>query len=144
MLDTIFLAAQGVQLAGLLALFALPLIGRRRAVFIARAAAGVLALVYLLLFLPHAAAIPRDLGYSLDAIAGAFSTRELLLAGWIHYLVLDLFACSWEAEDAERSGVGYRTVALCMFVTAMVAPLGLLLYFIVARTARRRAIAPRR
>ncbi|HEX8578519.1 MAG TPA: abscisic acid-deficient protein Aba4 family protein [Allosphingosinicella sp.] len=144
MLDTFFLAAQGVQLVGLLALFALPLIGRRRAVFIARAAAGMLSVGYLLFFLPHSAAIPRDMGYSLDAIAGAFSTRELLLAGWIHYLVLDLFACSWEAEDAERSGVGFGALALCMFVTAMVAPLGLLLYFVVARMARRRPSAPRR
>ncbi|HEY7808941.1 MAG TPA: abscisic acid-deficient protein Aba4 family protein [Allosphingosinicella sp.] len=144
MLNAIFLLAQGVQLIGLLALFALPVIGRRRAVIAARAAAGLLAVGYLFFFLPHAAAIPRDMGYSLDAVAEAFSTRELLLAGWIHYLVLDLFACSWEAEDAERSGVGYGTLALCMFVTAMVAPLGLLLYFIVARTARRRSTAPRR
>ncbi|HEY0149059.1 MAG TPA: abscisic acid-deficient protein Aba4 family protein [Allosphingosinicella sp.] len=133
MLDTAFLTAQGLQLAGLLALFAYPLIGRRRAVFIARMAAAVLALGYLFFFLPYATEIPRDMGYSLDAIAGAFETRELLLAGWIHYLVLDLFACSWEAEDAERSGVGYGALGFSMFVTAMVAPLGLLVYFFAAR-----------
>jgi hypothetical protein len=132
MLEAMFLAAQAVQLAGFAALVAYPLVGRRRAISIARGAAALLALLYLAYLLPHLAAIPRDQGYSLAAVAGAFETRELLLAGWIHYLVLDLFACSWEAEHAERAGVDYGPLALCMLVTLMVAPLGLLCYALIA------------
>jgi hypothetical protein len=138
MLETMFLTAQAVQLVGWAALFAYPLIGRRRAVLVARAVTALLALLYLCWFLPYAAAIPRDMGYSLAAIAGAFETRELLLAGWIHYLVLDLFLGSWEAEHAERWGVSYPPLASSLFLTMMAGPLGLLVYFACAGLARRR------
>ncbi len=138
MLETVFLAAQGVQFIGWIALFAYPLIGRRRAVLAARVVAGVLALLYFFWFLPNAAEIPRDMGYSLAAVAKSFETSELLLAGWIHYLVLDLFLGSWEAEHAERAGMPYLPLALCLFLTMMAGPLGLLVYFGLTAMARRR------
>jgi hypothetical protein len=138
MLEIVFLAAQGVQFVGVLALFAYPRLGRRRAILIARAAVAVLAAIYLFWFLPNAAEIPRDMGYSLAAIAKSFETRELLLAGWIHYLALDLFLASWEAERAERAGISYVPLALSMFLTVMVAPLGYLVYLATLALARRR------
>ena len=138
MLETMFLTAQAVQLIGWAALFAYPLVGRQRAVLFARAVTAVLAVLYLGWFLPYAAAIPRDMGYSLAAIARSFETRELLLAGWIHYLVLDLFLGTWEAEHAERAGVSYAPLASSLFLTMMVGPLGLLVYFACAGLARRR------
>ena len=138
MLDTVFLAAQGVQFAGWIALFAAPWIGRRRAILTARLVAALLALAYLAYFLSNAVHIPRDMGYSLAAIAAAFETRELLLAGWIHYLVLDLFTGSWEVEHAEAAGLRSGALALCLFLTMMAGPLGLLAYFAAAGLARRR------
>jgi hypothetical protein len=137
MLETAFLVAQGVQLIGAAALFAYPQVGRRRAITVARAAVAALACIYLFWFLPNAGGIPRDMGYSLAAIAASFETRELLLAGWIHYLALDLFLASWQAEHAEGAGIGYAPLALCMFLTIMVAPLGFLAYLAVAAFARR-------
>ena len=137
MLDTVFLAAQGVQFAGMIALFAHLWLGRRRAILVARAAVAALACIYLFWFLPNAAEIPRDMGYSLAAIAKSFETRELLLAGWIHYLALDLFLASWEAEHAERAGIGYAPLAFAMFLTMMVAPLGYLVYLATVAFARR-------
>jgi hypothetical protein len=138
MLDNAFLAAQGVQFVGWIALFAMHWIGRRRAVLIARAVAGLLAVGYLAYFLPNLGEIPRDMGYSLAAIARSFETRELLLAGWIHYLVLDLFTGSWEAEHAEEAGVASGALAVCLFLTMIAGPLGLLAYLAAAGLARRR------
>jgi hypothetical protein len=130
--ETWFIAAQAIAFIGWAALFALPWVGRRRAILVARWAAVPLCLLYLFFFLPNLAAIPRDGGYSLAALGRAFDTPALLLAGWIHYLVLDLWVGSWEAEHAEGAGLPHAWLLLCLFATMMVGPLGLLLYLGVA------------
>jgi hypothetical protein len=139
MIDTLFIVAQLIAFAGWVPLFALPWVGRRPALLWARGAAALLCLLYLAFFLPSLGAIPRDEGYTLAAVAGAFETRELLLAGWIHYLVLDLWVGSWEAEHAPSAGVPHAALLACLFATMMIGPLGLLLYLGVAASARRRA-----
>jgi hypothetical protein len=145
MLEAMFIAAQGVALIGWAALFALPWLGLERARLWARCAAATLALLYLAYLVPDIGRIPLDRGYTLAALAGAFETRELLLAGWIHYLVLDLWVGSWQAEDARRWGLGHGALVLCLFTTMLIGPLGLLLYLAIAATARaRRRDAPER
>ena len=42
---------------------------------------------------------------SLDNVAALFQTRELLLAGWIHYLAFDLFTGAWIVRTARQTGV---------------------------------------
>jgi hypothetical protein len=137
-LETWFIGAHAVALVGWIALLALPWIGRRRAVATARWAVVPLCLLYLLFLSTHLKAIPTDAGYTLEAIARAFDRPVLLLAGWIHYLVLDLFAASWEAEDSERSGVPHGALVICLIATFMLGPLGLLLYLGVAAWCRRK------
>lgn len=139
MLETIFLASHAVAFFGWAALFALPWVGRRRAILWARWVAVPLGLLYLLLFLTHAGAIPTDSGYTLAAVGRAFDKPVLLLAGWIHYLVLDLWVGSWEAEHAERARVPNAALLPCLFATMMVGPLGLLLYLAVAASRRNAA-----
>jgi hypothetical protein len=138
-LETWFIAVHAVALVGWLALFSLPWIGRRRAVLTARWAAVPLCLLYLLFLLTHLKAIPTDSGYTLAAVARAFDRPVLLLAGWIHYLVLDLWVGSWEAEHSEGAGVPYGLLAVCLFATLMIGPLGLLLYLAIAAWKRRGA-----
>ena len=137
MIETWFLGAHGVAFVGWAALFALPWIGRRRAVLAARWTAVALCLLYLLLVLTHLKAIPTDSGYTLAAVARFFEKPVLLLAGWIHYLVLDLFVGSWEAEHSERTGVSHVVLLPCLFATMMIGPLGLLLYLGVAAIRRK-------
>ncbi|HEX8124657.1 MAG TPA: abscisic acid-deficient protein Aba4 family protein [Allosphingosinicella sp.] len=137
-LESWFIGAHAVAFVGWAALFASPWIGRRRAVLAARWVLVPLCLLYLLFFLTHLKAIPTDSGYTLAAVARAFDRPVLLLAGWIHYLVLDLFAGSWEAEHSERTGVGFAPLLLCLFATLMIGPLGLLLYLAVAAFRRSR------
>jgi hypothetical protein len=136
MLETWFIGAQAIAFVGWAALFALPWIGRKRAVRIARFVAVALCLLYLAFFLPNVAAIPRDGGYTLAALGRAFDTPALLLAGWIHYLVLDLWVGGWEAEDAGEAGLPHAWLVLCLFATMMVGPLGLLLYLGIAAVRR--------
>jgi len=138
-LESWFVAAHAVAFVGWAALFALPWIGRRRAVLVARWAAVPLCLLYLLFLLTHLKAIPTDAGYTLAAIARFFESPVLLLVGWIHYLVLDLWVGSWEAEHSERTGLPHALLLLCLFATMMIGPLGLLLYLGIAAARRRKS-----
>ena len=133
MLDTIFIAAHAVALAGWVALFALPWLGRRPGLAVARGGAALLCLLYLAYLLPHFAAIPRDGGYTLAALGRAFDVPQLLRAGWIHYLIVDLWVGAWQAEDAEGRGMSHAALLPCLFATMMIGPLGLLIYIGVAR-----------
>jgi Domain of unknown function (DUF4281) len=137
-LETWFIGAHAVALVGWVALFALPWFGRRRAVLIARWATVPLCLLYLLFLLTHLKAIPTDSGYTLEAISQFFDKPVLLLVGWIHYLVLDLFVGSWEAEHSEHAGIPHAVLLPCLFATMMIGPLGLLLYLSVAAWRQRK------
>jgi hypothetical protein len=66
---------------------------------------------------------------SLAGIRSAFSIDGILLAGWIHYLAFDLFVGSWEVRDAQHVGLSHWLVLPCLFLTLMVGPVGLLVYF---------------
>lgn len=139
MAEQVFIAAHAIALAGWAALFALPWIGRRRAILWARWMAVPLCLLYLLFLFTHLKAIPTGSGYTLAAISQFFDRPVLALVGWIHYLVLDLWVGSWEAEHSEKAGVPYPLLVLCLVATFMIGPLGLLLYLGVAALRSKKA-----
>ena len=74
---------------------------------------------------------------SLDGVMGLLRTREAFLAGWVHYLAFDLFTGAWEAETAPASRVPHAMLLVCLFLTFMTGPVGLLLYLVV-RAMRQR------
>jgi hypothetical protein len=140
-IGTWWIAVHAIAFAGWATLFALPWVGRRRAVLTARWATVPLCLLYLLFLSTHLKAIPTDSGYTLEAVSRFFDRPVLLLAGWIHYLILDLFVGSWEAEHSEKAGVPHAILLPCLFATMMIGPLGLLLYLAVAAWRSRRPAA---
>ncbi len=99
-------------------------------------------------FLVHSVAIPLLLGVayawfltqglgvegaSFSSLAGVqtfFTDDAAALAGWIHYLVFDLFIGAWEVRDARRRGISHWFVLPCLFFTLMAGPIGLLLYLV--------------
>lgn len=65
-------------------------------------------------------------GYgSLDEVAALLGTREMLLAGWVHYLAFDLFIGGWIAVEADRIGVNRLIQAPILVATFMFGPVGL-------------------
>src|SRR5262245_26616089 len=54
---------------------------------------------------------------SLDNVAALFQTRELLLAGWIHYLAFDLFVGTWIVRTARRAAVPFWLVVPSLALT---------------------------
>jgi hypothetical protein len=77
-------------------------------------------------------------GYgSLAQVAQLFTSRELLLAGWIHYLAFDLFTGAWAARDALRLGISQWLVAPCLVLTFLFGPVGLALYLLLRLALRK-------
>lgn len=84
--------------------------------------------------------LPEEAGFgSLPAVMAFFSVPEAALAGWIHYLVFDLFVGAWEVRDARRRGLPHAAVIPCLVLTLLLGPLGLAAYLLLrlalARTA---------
>jgi len=76
---------------------------------------------------------------SLEGVATLFSSRGVLLAGWVHYLAFDLFIGRWAVDDALARGVNRVALLPCLFLIFMFGPLGLLLYFGLRQTRPARA-----
>ncbi len=72
---------------------------------------------------------PKGMDFvSLYGVMVGFSSPHLVVAGWIHYLIFDLFVGAWEVRDAQRRGISHLLVVPCLIATLMVGPVGLLLY----------------
>lgn len=80
---------------------------------------------------------------SLSGVAKLFQSPNALLAGWIHYLVFDLFIGSWEVRDAQAIGLSHWLVIPCLVLTLWAGPAGLLLYFVFRWSVKRRFIVDR-
>ena len=74
---------------------------------------------------------------TLWGVMEAFTAPSLVLAGWIHYLVFDLFVGAWEVRDAQRLGISHLFVIPCLLGTLLFGPLGLLLYVVIRFVSRR-------
>ena len=76
--------------------------------------------------------IPEEMNFrTLYGVMVGFSVPHIVMAGWLHYLIFDLFIGAWEVRDAARRGVSHWLVAPCLLLTLMVGPIGLLSYVLV-------------
>jgi hypothetical protein len=83
----------------------------------------------LLLFTdPHGS--PEGSFFTLDGVMAIFTSRQTVIACWIHYLIFDLFVGAWEVRDATRRGIRHVWVVPCLALTLMFGPLGLLAYLV--------------
>ena len=87
--DTIFSLSGMLALAGWLSLLASPLVPRLADRIAGLGIPALLAVAYTGLVLAFWSSAKGGFD-SLDNVAALFQTRELLLAGWIHYLAFDL------------------------------------------------------
>ena len=76
--------------------------------------------------------VPEEMNFrTLYGVMVGFSVPHIVMAGWIHYLVFDLFIGAWEVRDAIRRGIPHWLVVPCLLVTLLLGPLGLLLSVLV-------------
>ena len=68
---------------------------------------------------------------SLAEVAALFQNKQLLFAGWVHYLAFDLFVGGWIAVQADQIGVSRLAQVPILLATFMLGPLGLALFLTV-------------
>ncbi len=103
-------------------------------------APGALALLYLLIMMSRlgsSGAAGAGFG-TLGQVARLYQDPWLLLAGWLHYLALDLFMGAWMVRDSQRLRIAHGYVLPCLLLTFVVGPVGLLAYFAVRAALIRR------
>jgi len=69
--------------------------------------------------------------FSLPGVGKMFHNEGLLDVGWLDILAMDMVGGAWFARRAQRTGLPYPALLLCLLVTYSNAPLGLALYFII-------------
>ena len=75
--------------------------------------------------------MPAGAGFfSLAGVMAFFTSPAAAAAGWVHYLVFDLFIGAWEVRDAGRRGIQHWAVIPCLIVTLMFGPIGFLCYLV--------------
>lgn len=68
---------------------------------------------------------------TLENLKTSFQRSEVLLLGWVHYLVFDLFIGAWISRDSLKNEVSQIFVKPCLILTLFAGPIGLLSYAIV-------------
>jgi hypothetical protein len=125
--DAIFGAANLLALAGWVTLLASPFAPRfsdRIGTFVIPM---LLSIAYAGLIMAFWSGAEGGFG-SLDEVSALFRSRELLLAGWLHYLAFDLFVGAWIVRTARESGVAFWLVIPCLVLTFLFGPVGFLLF----------------
>ncbi|MEK6234111.1 MAG: ABA4-like family protein [Planctomycetales bacterium] len=97
---------------------------------------AIAALVYVTLLAVHWSDLQGGF-LSLSGVALLFENRWALLAGWIHYLALDLLAGAWQSRESQRLEIPRWRVVPCLILTLLFAPAGLLAFLGVRWTTSR-------
>jgi hypothetical protein len=139
--DALFAAANTLAAVGWLVLALSPAAGRW-APALRRFSGVALPLVFAVAYVVLLALNWGPGGFStLAQVEQLFKVRELLLAGWLHYLAFDLFVGGWIAERAARLHMPFWLLVPILALTFMLGPAGLLAYALL-RAAWRRQDAP--
>jgi hypothetical protein len=138
--DQLFSLANGVALCGWIAL-ALSPFWRSADRFVVSIVVTLLSALYAWLIAMHFHSADFKAFGSLAGIAAIFQKKELLLAGWVHYLAFDLMVGLFIVSNARRHGIPHLLAMLCAFGAFMLGPIGLLLYLLIRSIKTRRYFA---
>lgn len=139
--DAIFRTSGLLAIAGWLALLASPFLPKLADRIAGTLVPALLSVAYVGLVLAFWNGADGGFG-SLDEVALLFATRELLLAGWLHYLAFDLFVGAWIVRTARAEDISFLLVLPCLPFTFLFGPAGYLAFVALrAILARRQATA---
>ena len=77
---------------------------------------------------------------SFAGVKNLFQNDWIIVGGWVHYLAFDLWTGAWEVRDSSRIGLSHFLVIPCLCLSFMLGPIGLLLYFLLRWTFKRRFV----
>jgi len=95
------------------------------------------ALLYAVLVLPNIASVlPAVLSPNLEGIRTLLSTESGATIAWVHFLAFDLFVGRWAYLESRALNLNVFAMAVVLFFTLMLGPVGALLYLGLRTTAR--------
>lgn len=68
---------------------------------------------------------------SLGGVMELFTMKEIVVAGWVHYLAFDLMVGIFIKRNARKHGISHWLIIPCLLLAFMLGPIGLLLYLII-------------
>jgi hypothetical protein len=68
---------------------------------------------------------------TVEGVMQLFTQRQVVVAGWIHYLAFDLMTGLFIRHNALKHGISHWLLIPCFFFTFMLGPIGLLLYLLI-------------
>lgn len=122
-LDAIFEFCNMAALAGWLALLASPLAPKIADQISALVVPLLLAVGYTGLILAFWTRAEGGFD-NLTDVMRLFTSPEIALAGWIHYLAFDLFVGAWQARTARAERIPFVIVVPCLSLTFLFGPTG--------------------
>lgn len=128
--ETIFQIVNTVALLAWILLIVAPRWTWTRRIVISGGVSLVLSVAYLVLFVVFFGKTDGDFS-SLAGVMKLFSSENVVLTAWIHYLVFDLFVGSWEVRDAQENKISHWFVIPCLVFTFLFGPIGFLMYHII-------------
>ncbi len=75
---------------------------------------------------------------SLSGVMKLFALPQAAFAGWVHYLIFDLFTGAWETRDARELKIPRWLLLPCQLMTFLLGPIGLALYLLLRGGLRKR------
>ncbi len=95
------------------------------------------ALLYAVLVLPNIATVfPAVASPNLEGIRTLLSTESGATIAWVHFLAFDLFVGRWAYLESRALNLNVFAMAIVLFFTLMLGPVGALLYLGLRLTAR--------
>ena len=95
------------------------------------------ALLYAALILPNIATVfPAVLNPNLEGIRRLLSSESGATIAWVHFLAFDLFVGRWAYLESRALNLNVFAMAVVLFFTLMLGPVGALLYLGLRLTAR--------
>jgi hypothetical protein len=139
MTETLYAVFSNLALVGWLLLIVAPRWKWTTALITSVVIPVLLALSYITLLAFNPSALINSGGFlHLADVARLFENPWCLLAGWAHYLAFDLFVGSWQVRDSAKIGLSHWLVIPCLVLTFLLGPAGLLCYFLLRWTLKRR------
>ncbi|HSO47142.1 MAG TPA: ABA4-like family protein [Rhizobiaceae bacterium] len=125
--DSLFQIANTMVLPGWLALLASPFIGKWADRIAGLAIPVLLSIAYTGLVFAFWSGAQGGFD-SLVNVEKLFQSREIVLAGWIHYLAFDLFVGAWVVRAARAEKIPFLAVVPCLPLTFLFGPAGFLAF----------------
>ncbi len=135
MLEQVFSVANSAALYSWIALIFLPRWNVLLAV-LRWGVVGLLSALYAVLVSVYFFRVEGGGYFSLAAVQTLFTSSEVVLAGWVHYLAFDLFVGLWIAARSDQIGLSRLVQAPILVATFMFGPVGYLFFLAVRISAQ--------